>query len=218
MCCPRKEKINWQEDLPPELVPPPAEMDLDLMPQLNMIPFVNVQMLGEVLSDSDDSLSSSESVTVNANVPEEEGMQGDPLESSEKDIVTSDSESEDMQIDPVEKSKEDISEPLVISFCMNDPKIVWPSDTDSSSESEGDFQGENDSTPAGESNKSAYVGQNECSCCGDKMETGDVSYSTGTNHSCPVWFLERGRGQGRRAGAHRRNFARRSRPFFGKQN
>ena len=126
MCRPRKEKINWEDDLPPALVPPPV-LDLDQLPMLNMIPFVNVNIMTEDESESDNSeedLSNINDGEENSD-DSEQGMSEGPMES---DVNLSSNDSADMSYESGDEEKE---ANLVPSFCLNNPKLVWPSDSDS---------------------------------------------------------------------------------------
>jgi len=126
------------------------------------------------------------------------------------EIVSSDSEDDESE------------DTLVISSCLNNPKVVWPSDTDSTSDDEDSVkcsgQSSSDNAKGDKDLSDSDMEDDEgglgtaCPVCGDSA----VSNSTGSDggvHNCPVWFLERGR-SGR--GGRGRNFARRSRPFRGK--
>jgi len=172
MCRPRKEKIDWEKELPAWLLPPLQEVAL---PQLDMLAVVNVQNIGD-LTDSEDSSSSLSS----------------DMEVDNESLINSPSSDSEM---------EENEDPLVISSCLNNPEVVWPSDTDSapSSESEED-----------DSHMEAGNVANACEACGGEVACGCPGPSSGQGHSCPGI----NRGGGRRG----RNFARRSRPFFGKIN
>jgi len=147
--------MNWEEELPEELVLPPTGN----LPQLDQVPVVTLQ---------------------NMNV----------------DIVSSESD-------------EDGSDnPLVISSCLNDPKIVWPSDSDNSLDEENSGKDgkqpshgtelEKDNESSDDMDVDAEGWSTACASCGDSS----VASTTG-----PVSGSRPGRG---------RNFARRSLPFFGK--
>lgn len=196
MCRPPSEKIDWEKEHP-ELLPPPADgLDQANLPQLEMIPFVSVEVLGEALSDNENSMDIQYGSSMSSEPDDEEDKSSPMALPSVTD-------------EPAKTEDEETNGPLVISFCMNDPKIVWPSSESSSSGSGNDT--DNDSVTMEEI---SGVTQNQCLACGDSVEAGGTVVSTGTGHSCPVWFQDRGRGF---RGSRGRNFARRSRPFFGEQ-
>jgi hypothetical protein len=174
MCRPPAKKIDWQAELPPELVPPPAEMDVNLLPQLDMVPFVDVQMLANSDTYSSDSMDAQDADSDDSVSP----MAMTPT------VMSEDSENENAAGSPV------------ILSCLNDPKVVWPSDSElSESEEEKDSSSDMLSVDSESDNLEAPGGNND-----DKGPDGFAN---------PVVATIPGRAP------RGRNMARRSRPFFG---
>lgn len=144
MCRPKKEKINWDEDLPAELVPPPPgdmpQLNLENLPLLGMVPFVAVDILED---SSDESVDSMGAQAEDSTVSSSDGGKTESLGS-----MSSDSEVDENE------------EPLVISSCLNDPNVVWPSESDSESDDDMDVTtgSANESGPLVGSSSSAVRG------------------------------------------------------------
>jgi len=180
MCRPPQEKFNWQEELPPHLVAPQGETIA--MPLLEMVPFVDVQNIGAMSDESD------------ADSDVSMAGQYDDTTFGESDEEKTEAVS-DMSSEPNGES----AEPVVISSCLNDPKVVWPSDTESSSVTDSEEEEDNDT------NVDSVTIVNNCASCGTS-----VPLEGNSVHNCP------GGSSGLSRGVRGRNFARRSRPFFGK--
>jgi hypothetical protein len=193
MCKPPQEKIDWEAELPAGLIPPPVDvLDAAMLPLLEMVPFVSVQHLGE-LNESSDSMDAQSAASTPLHSDDDEVE----LE-SESDSTLDEGGNQDSGI--VEELGTDNDGPVLISSCLNDPRVVWPSDTDSDMDSDGSDDGASPSPPSVTTDSDVML-----------ISSGDAQmnsfYSVPEGNSAVL-----GRGRGNRG----RNMARRSRPFFGK--
>jgi len=120
------EKIDWEAELPDGLVPPPVDMlDPAMLPLLAMVPFIAVQNINEGGGETDD---------------RDQDMESDPVSDSEEaeddmSVSHADMDESDASDTSFESGDENQEANLVPAFCLNDPKLVWPSDSESEAES-----------------------------------------------------------------------------------